>query len=57
MKSIKKDKNLVKLVVPTCKCNSDTFLCDTCGTRVILKRMGNSIPCTQSGCNGTMYRQ
>lgn len=46
-----------KLTVPKCSCCSDTFVCDTCGTRVILRRRGDSIPCTQSGCNGTMRRQ
>ena len=57
MKDTKKNNKSVKIVVPTCKCNSDTFLCDTCGARVILKRLGDSIPCTQSGCSGTMRRQ
>lgn len=57
MKDTAKNKKPVKITVPSCKCNSDTFLCDTCGARVILKRMGDSIPCTQSGCSGTMHRQ
>ena len=54
----KSKKPITKLIVPKGKCNSDTFLCDTCGTRMILKIYGNSTPCKASGgCSGTMYRQ
>lgn len=55
MKDLKKKSK--KLLVPSCKCNSDTFKCDTCGHRMILKVYGDSTPCRIEGCSGTMYRQ
>ncbi|MBQ2758371.1 MAG: hypothetical protein IJE93_01230 [Clostridia bacterium] len=52
-------KNIVKnyIKIPTCKCNSDTFLCDKCGLRMLLKIRGDSTSCRNDSCNGTMYRQ
>lgn len=36
---------------------TDSFACDTCRTRMMLKVMGDTTPCkSSSGCNGTMYR-
>lgn len=52
---IKMNKFVQKL--PVCKCNSDTFVCDTCETRMILKVYGDSTPCRVYGCDGTMHRQ
>ncbi len=58
---MQKDKATVfkksKQKLPECKCNSDTFMCDTCDARMILKVYGDSTPCRVSGCDGTMYRQ
>lgn len=54
---MKEKQNKRKLIVPKCKCNSDTFKCDTCGTRMILKIYGDSTSCRAEDCNGTMYRQ
>lgn len=51
------NKKDIRLSVPECKCNSDTFLCDTCGARMILKIYGNTTSCRISGCSGTMRRQ
>ncbi len=36
---------------------TDSFACDTCSTRMMLKVMGDTTPCkSSSGCNGTMHR-
>ncbi len=36
---------------------TDSFACDTCPTRMMLKVMGDTTPCkSSSGCNGTMHR-
>lgn len=35
---------------------TDSFACDTCPTRMMLKVMGDTTPCKSSGCNGTMHR-
>lgn len=49
-------ENRKLLAVPKCVCNSDTFVCDRCGLRMILKIYGNSTSCRNDDCNGTMYR-
>lgn len=36
---------------------TDSFACDTCSTRMMLKVMGDTTPCkSSSGCSGTMRR-
>lgn len=35
---------------------TDSFACDTCGGRIMLKVMGDSTRCRESGCNGTLHR-
>jgi len=36
---------------------TDSFACDTCPTRMMLKVTGDATPCkSSSGCNGTMHR-
>lgn len=35
---------------------TDSFACDTCGGRIMLKVMGDSTKCRESGCNGTIHR-
>lgn len=56
---MKNSKNTKKMILktPVCKCNSDTFVCDTCGCRMILKIYGDTTPCRANSCNGTMRRQ
>lgn len=54
---MKEKQSKRKLIIPKCKCNSDTFKCDTCGIRMILKVYGDSTYCRGDNCNGTMYRQ
>ncbi len=43
--------------IPEGKFNSDTFLCNKCGMRMLLKIRGDSTACRSDSCNGTMYRQ
>lgn len=45
-----------RLFAPVCSCNSDTFVCDKCGLRMILKIYGDTTPCRDENCNGTMRR-
>lgn len=46
-------KNYI-LSVPETKCSSDSFLCSSCGLRMILKIYGDTTPCRQ--CDGVMHR-
>jgi len=42
--------------VPDGKLATDSFVCDKCGCRMILKIYGDSTPCKADGCDGTMHR-
>lgn len=52
----KRNVKNVKIMIPKARFASDTFVCDTCGTRMFLKVMGDKTPCRVEGCNGTMNR-
>lgn len=53
-----KEKDNIRLIriIGNKKFYSDSFVCNKCGCRMILKVMGNSTSCKVSGCSGTMYR-
>lgn len=44
------------LKAPEGKLATDTFVCDTCGCRMMLKILGDKTHCRADGCNGTMRR-
>ncbi len=35
---------------------TDSFSCDTCGGRIMLKILGDTTKCRENGCNGTLHR-
>lgn len=53
----KKNQEIEKINSEMCSGGrTDTFCCDTCGRRIMLKILGDSAACCEVGCNGTAHR-
>lgn len=53
--NIKRNLNILK-VISKVEFHTDSFVCNKCGTRMILKVYGDTKPCNQAGCTGIMHR-